>query len=144
MNIKEIKGMVLSDSEKAAYRLSAKNIVKLGTAGCVRALEAKGGDQATALAAMLESQPGAALMSAAMGGVLTAMPQFQGDVRVQTLATELRVNGMATLGNSLVDAIAASFGPSLGSLLESLPMPQAQAEEDEEIAVSEPYLAEIG
>jgi len=116
-----IKEMVLSDSEKALYRIGAKNVVKLGKQAILKALEVQGSDQAAAMSLMLHAELGDALVSAAMGGVLTMMPQFQNDVRVQTLATELRVNGMATVGNLIVDQLGSILIPTMSALVQNLP-----------------------
>mgnify|MGYP003417953341 CR=1 FL=1 len=122
-----IKEMVLSDSEKALYRIGAKNVVKLGKQAILKALEVQGSDQAAAMSLMLHAELGDALVSAAMGGVLTAMPQFQNDVRVQTLATELRVNGMATVGNLIVDQLGSILIPTVSALVQNLPEVSATA-----------------
>ena len=126
---KPFKEMVLSDAEKAAYRVGARNTVKLGQTAITKALEAQGGDKAAALGAMLHTEVGASVVSGVMGALLTSLPQFQNDVRIQKLAEELRVNGMATLGNTVVDQLTEMVAPAMSSMIQSLP--QATHEEEE-------------
>ena len=117
MSKPNFKQMVLSDAEKAAYRITARNVVKLGREAILKILEAKGGDQAAAFSQLLNTEVGNSLVSGVMGGVLTFMPQFQSDARVQTLAEELRVHGMATLGNALVDQLTEIVAPAMSAMM---------------------------
>ena len=122
------KEMVLSDSEKAAYRIGARNTVKLGQGAITKALEAQGGDKAAALGAMLNTEVGHSVVSGIMGALLTTLPQFQNDTRVQKLAEELRVNGMATLGNTVVDQLTEIVAPAMSAMVQNLPMVQQHDE----------------
>lgn len=127
---KPFKEMVLSDAEKAAYRVGARNTVKLGQTAITKALEAQGGDKAAALGAMLHTEVGASVVSGVMGALLTSLPQFQNDARVQKLAEELRVNGMATLGNTVVDQLTEMVAPAMSAMIQSLPQSTSHEEEE--------------
>ena len=144
MSRKPLKELLLSDGEKAAYRIGARNAVKLGQGAISKALEVKGGDQAAVMSAMLNTEPGHALVSGIMGGILTAMPQFQSDARVQTLAEELRVHGMATLGNALVDELTQIVTPTMNAMIAGLPAIAQQTEEEEHEEVVETAFAANG
>ena len=155
MSKPNFKQMVLSDAEKAAYRITARNVVALGRDAILKILDSKGGEQAQAFSMMLGTEIGTSIVSGVMGGILTALPQFQNDTRVQKLAEELRVNGMATLGNTVVDQLTEIVAPAMSAMMSgtesvvaqiqtpaessvykkpTLVQPEHHEEEDEEVA----------
>ena len=155
MSKPNFKQMVLSDAEKAAYRITARNVVALGRDAILKILDSKGGEQAQAFSMMLSTEIGTSVVSGVMGGILTALPQFQNDTRVQKLAEELRVNGMATLGNTVVDQLTEIVAPAMSAMMSgteavaaqiqtpaessvykkpTLVQPEHHEEEDEEVA----------
>jgi hypothetical protein len=88
----------------------------------------KGADESKikAIGEMLDTEMGHALISALLGYGLTYAPKIGEDPRVQRLAGEFRVNGMATAGNVLMEAVMSYVLPSIMSTLSSLPLPEVE------------------
>lgn len=90
---------------------------------------------------LLETPIGDALISYGLGHLITHVPGINQDERVAKLATEFRINGMATAGNHIIDASMQYIIPALKDAIKSLPTevstPETIHEEKEEIEIIE-------
>lgn len=145
-------GMVKIDAENAAYRVAAKQISN-GVKGAILAIlekQGSGSDKVKAISEMLDTEFGTALIDLVAGMGLTYAPKISEDSRVQRLAGEFRVEGMATAGNAIFDIASQHLLPVVMQAIASLPEPAAETtqvregeapkeiEEHEEEAVSPP------
>lgn len=143
-------GMVKADAENAAYRIAATQISN-GTKGAILAImekQGQGSDRVKAVSDLLDTEFGTALISLLVGAGLTYAPHISEDARVQRLAGEFRVNGMATAGNAIFETATQHFLPVIMSAISSLPAPAEpeevkvragdETEEHEEEAVAPP------
>ncbi len=112
--------MTKSDGEKAAYRVAGKQITK-GTKAALIMLLSKQmkGDYTAAASELLDTQAGEALISMLLGYGLTYAPLE--DNRLQRLAEEFRVEGMAVAGNAIIGALIENLLPVITESMKVLP-----------------------
>lgn len=126
-------GMIKKDATNAAYRVAAKQINTGVRSAIIEVLKKKGANstQIEGITMFIESELGAALLSTATGYGLSYAPVINKDPRAQRLATEFRINGMATAGNALVEALFGQFMPVITDALNALPAAEEEAVEIE-------------
>ena len=111
------------DTGDAGYRVCAKTMSKGIKKAILRAMKDKGVDREKigAIATLLESTAGEALISILLGYTLTYIPKLNEDVRVERLANEFRVGGMSTAGDYAMDIAFEYFLASINTVMENLP-----------------------
>ncbi len=109
-----------SDATKAAYRIAGKQITK-GTKAAILKLIKNENKDITMAEQLLDTEFGNALVSAVIGYSLTYAPKISEDERVQKLAAEFRINGIATAGNNIVDIVTDNIVPVIDLALTMLP-----------------------
>jgi len=130
--------MIKSDGVKAGYRVAATQITNGTKAGVLKLLESKGqsSENIKAISDLLDTEVGSALMSMMIGMGLTYAPGISDDSRVQKLAGEFRVNGMAIAGNAAMETMVEYFLPVITEALASIPqetkVSQVSSETEEE------------
>ena len=115
--------MVKADAQNAAYRVAATQITS-GTKGAILAIMEKQGQNSEKIQTvkeMLDTEFGSALVSMAVGMGLTYAPKISEDPRVQRLASEFRVNGIATATNTVMETAMEYFLPVIMNALSALP-----------------------
>ena len=115
--------MLKADTTNAAYRIASTQITN-GTKAAILAVMEKQGqdsDRIRAISDLLDTEFGSALVSLVVGLGLTYAPHISQDTRVQRLAGEFRVNGMATAGNAVFETVAEHFLPVVMNAISALP-----------------------
>jgi hypothetical protein len=116
--------MMKDDAQEAAFRVaSAKIAEKVRDLLSLAIMMQLGGNKyADSVNAMLATPMGVALVQSTAGYALTYAPKkISDDPRVQRLAKEFRVAGMATAGGVVVDKVFDQLAPLLDQVLEMLP-----------------------
>jgi hypothetical protein len=133
--------MTKSDAIKAAYRIAGHQITVAVKTMIVNLMKNQGKDNATVemIATMLDTEYGEAIVSTLVGMSLTYAPEnISGNVHVQNIAKEFRVNGMATAGDALIGDIIDTLLPVIYQTLSTLPQIEAlKTEEKIEAKVEE-------
>jgi hypothetical protein len=137
--------MIKADSVDAGYRIASKQSTKAVKHAITNVMRNKGSKKShvNAMADFLGSELGEAFISSGLGFALNFMPGMS-DPRIQRLAKEFRVEGMASAGNLVADAATQYLLPAITETLASIPEEKTQlqveepeAEEEElEVAVS--------
>lgn len=107
----------------AGYRVGATQMTSLVKNAVLAALQSKGTDDGAlkSIKSMLDTELGDAFIAFAIGSGLIYVPKLGEDERVQRLAEEMRVNGMATAGNMLVGETLQHLFPAVMSIVNNLP-----------------------
>lgn len=107
----------------AGYRVAATQSTNIVKNAILTVMRNKGADDGAiaGFSKFLDTEFGAALISFALGSGLHYVPHFGDDPRVQRLAEEMRVNGMATAGNAVIGEAMAHVLPALTEVLQKLP-----------------------
>lgn len=115
--------MVKADAVQAAYRVAATQMSNGTKAAILTIMEknGQGSDRIAALSDLLNTEFGNALVSLLLGVGLNYAPMLSDDPRAQKLATEFRINGMATAGNAVMDTAMQHFLPVITNALSALP-----------------------
>ena len=126
--------MIKSDVENAAYRVAATQMSNVVKRGLIKILESKGleGPKAEAVAEMLNTEIGSAMVSMLLGYGLKYAPKISEDPRAMKLSEEFRVKGMETIGNEVIGSLMEHLLPEVMNVLSSLP----EAKADEKIRVN--------
>jgi hypothetical protein len=121
--------MVKSDAEDAAYRIGAFQGSKLLQKGLVEVLRKQGMSKKglNALTELFETELGRAFLMGVIGVGATQIPALAEMPKLQRIAKECRVSGMAVAGNFAIDGLVSGLAPELMKLLNSLPEPTVQA-----------------
>jgi len=119
----QVKQMVKQDAIEAGYRIASRQMTKGIKAGIVSLMTDKGmdGGKIEAIKELLETQLGDAIVATLLGYSLTHIPQLQDDKRVQKLAEEFRVSGMANAGDMVIDTALQYLLPAINETMSLLP-----------------------
>lgn len=112
-----------SNAKDAAYRVGASQSTKLVKNAILAVMKKNGSDDGAlaSLSTFLDTEFGSALVSMMLGTGLHYVPHFGEDPRIQRLGEELRINGMATAGNAIMDEAVGHILPALTDVLNKLP-----------------------
>lgn len=123
MNKPSFTETLKSNATEAAYRVGATQATKAVKTALINVMRNKGSNEGMILSLQnfLDSEFGEALIGLCLGLALQNLPHFNEDARVQKLAEEMRVGGMATAGNAVIGEAVGHLLPALSSVLESLP-----------------------
>jgi len=108
--------------KKAIVRTSGRKITKTTKSAIIKALQSKGADNTTVsfVSSFLETELGTGLVSELIGILLPQIPKINTDPRVQMMAEEFQVEGLATMGNALLDEMLKFSGPVIEEVMASL------------------------
>lgn len=115
--------MVKSDATNAAYRVAATQMSK-GAKAAVLTLIAKNNfdsEKLKVISELLDTDMGSAFVSYVLGLSLTYTPMISEDSRAKKLASEFRVSGMASIGNTAIASSIEHFLPVIQNVIASLP-----------------------
>jgi len=114
---------VKDDASDAGYRVCAKTMSKGIKNAILRAMKDKGvdGGRIKAVADVLETEAGEALISILLGYSLTYVPKLNEDPRAERLANEFRIGGMSTAGNFAMEIAFEYFLAPIHTAMEALP-----------------------
>lgn len=123
MDMSNFLDMSKKDATDAAYRVAGNQMTKGVKTGIIALMKDKGveGGKVEAIRELLETEVGNAAVATILGQLLTHIPQLQDDQRVQKLAEEFRVQGMATAGNLVLDTMFQYFLPVVKDAMADLP-----------------------
>ena len=113
-----------SEGEEALYRVTGTQMTKGVQAALLTIFRDKGGMDESKLSVvkeMLETEIGRSMISLMLGHALPYAPVIKDDPRVQRLASEFRIGGMAVVGNEVVSLATAYLLPAVSDALRSLP-----------------------
>ncbi len=115
--------MMKSNFQDAAYRVAGTQATKAVKTAILTAMKNKGSDNGTltAIAGFLDTEFGTALISAGLGVGLNYVPHLNEDPRVQRVAEELRIGGIAVAGNAIIGEAMAHILPAITDALKDLP-----------------------
>ncbi len=127
-----------SDATKAAYRIASNQITK-GAKAVILSMIQKQNQNANInlVSKFLDTEYGNAIMSMLLGYGLTYIPQMQNNKTAQTLATEFRVNGMATAGNAIFQQVVEQLVPIINDAMKTLPDTVAEISKQDEVVEQE-------
>lgn len=114
--------LVQKDLERAGYRVASTQVTKGIKAGLLLMLKDKGVDsqKISVFQEFMETEFGTALISTLLGYGLTYVPHINADPRVQKMAEEFRVHGMATVGNEVMGIAFQYLMPTINDTIKSL------------------------
>jgi hypothetical protein len=115
--------MIKSDATNAAYRVAATQMTNGTKAALLKLMETKGvaSEKIAVASELLDTEMGASLVALLLGFGLNYAPVISEDPRVERLAGEFRVHGMATAGNAVVGVALEHIMPVVQSAIASLP-----------------------
>lgn len=115
--------MIKSNALDAGYRVGATQSTALVRSAIVTLMRKKGANEGAiqGLTTFLETEFGAALISLMIGSGLHYVPTLNQNPRVQRLAEEMRIGGMATAGNAVMGELVAQLLPALQEIIQKLP-----------------------
>lgn len=130
-----ITQMLKANATAAGYRVAGTQMTNAVKSSLITVMRSKGvdGGQVQAFASFLDTEFGQAIISTMLGLGMNYIPHFGEDPRVQKLAEEMRVNGMATAGNAVIGEAMNVFLPAITQILSNLPA----AEETETVRVED-------
>lgn len=130
-NNKSVMDMVKDDAANAMYRVASHQISKGVKTAILALLERQGSnsDGLKAASEMLDTEMGSAIISLLLGLGIGNLPieAMKEDHRVQKIAEELRIGGMATAGNVAMEMVMEHIMPVIMGVLTSLPPAETQA-----------------
>lgn len=114
-----VKSRLTSDAINAAYRVGANQLLSLTKNILVQRMRLHFSEESKVriLVEMLDTEVGKALMGMFIGAAISQMPQVQSHPKTERLLKELRVSGMATLGNSAVESLFTAALPTITQAL---------------------------
>jgi hypothetical protein len=129
MNKPSFTEILKQNAVDAGYRVAATQSTNIVKNAILTVMRNKGADDGAiaGFAKFLDTEFGAALISFALGSGLHYVPHFSEDPRVQRLAEEMRVNGMATAGNAVIGEAMNHVLPALTQVLQNLPAVEESA-----------------
>jgi hypothetical protein len=116
-------GTLKHDGGEALYRVASTQISKGTRAGIVKMLKARGfkAAQIRAITELMETEIGRAMVSGLLGIALPHVPNIGEDPRAKKLASEFRIDAMATVGNELIEEVKTMLAPVFLEAFMSLP-----------------------
>ena len=123
MNKPSFTETLKANAVSAGYRVAGTQLTATVKGAILTVMRNKGADGGAiqAFSAFLDTEFGAAMISFMIGSGLPYVPHFGEDPRVQRLATELQVGGMATAGNAIIGEAMQHVLPAITQILQSLP-----------------------
>ncbi len=117
---------VKNSGQAALYRIASNQITKAVKVSLITLLSKQFNDNGklTSVIEFLDSPYGEALLSLTIGIALPNLDLVKADPRLQTLTHEFRTEGLATLGNEVIEGIINTILPSITESLKSLPEQQ--------------------
>lgn len=111
-----------SDLKNAAYRVTAKQLLTLTKAFFIEYARKNLSDESKmrAVVELLDTELGTAFTSYFIGFGLSQIPNLENNPKAKRLLKEFRVNGMATAGNNVAEALITSLLPIIHSTLEGI------------------------
>ena len=150
-----LKEKLKNDLGEAGYIIAGTQLTNAVRAGMLKVVEGqlreKYGKKQSKISAglegfraFLETPFGLGLIQTAVGHSLEYIPKVKDDPRVQRLSGNMRVQGMAVIGNAAFDSAMAYIMPAVTAALSSLPaLPELvvnadtlPAKEEEQVQVS--------
>lgn len=131
-----------NDFVDASYRTAASQTVEIVKKGLLKVIEnqSKGSRKkanVSALRDFLDTSLGNSAISYVLGMAIDQIPGLKEDKRMQRLAKEFRINGMATAGNFVADKFIAQMMPALTGAMQNLPMVQEAKEKAHHAKIEE-------
>lgn len=122
-NSSSVSDMLKSNAISAGYRMAGTQATSLVKQSLISVMRNKGvdGGQLDSFAKFLDTEFGSAIISGILGMGLHYVPHFNEDPRVQRLAEEMRVNGMAIAGNAVIGEVMQHLLPAVSDILQKLP-----------------------
>lgn len=116
------QNLILHDLTEAGYRILSTQLVKGCQAAAVHSLEAvgAGNEKVEAVAGLLETEYGRAVLSMVLGMSLTYLSPFQDKPRLAKVAQECRIQSIALAGNELFSDLVSLLTPVLVDALSSI------------------------
>jgi hypothetical protein len=113
------KKQLTSDAINAAYRVGANQLLSLTKNILVQRMRHRLSEESKieVFVEMLDTEVGKALMGMFVGTAISQLPQVKNHPRTERLLKELRVSGMATLGNSAIESLFSAALPALTEVL---------------------------
>lgn len=129
----DTKQRLKDEGTSAAYRVAARQGVKILRAPLLSMLQKKGASAPLLLAVegFLSTEFGFSLLQYGVGMAINHLPLMAGHPKAMRLAEEMRVDAMATTGNGMIDEVMQLAGPMVKELTSFI---NAQPEVTEEKA----------
>lgn len=123
MNKQSFAEMMKANAISAGYRVAGTQLTTLVKNSILTVMKNKGADGGAlqGMSAFLDTEFGAALISFVIGAGLNYVPHVSEDGRVQRLAEEMRVGGMAVAGNAIIGEAMNHVLPAVSQILANLP-----------------------
>ncbi len=111
-----------ADITNAAYRVGSKQLLTATKNFIVQYARNSCNEEGKirSLVELLDTEIGTALMAMFIGLSVSQIPQLAESPKMQRILKEFRVNGMATVGNSAVEAVFTSMLPVVVSALQGI------------------------
>jgi hypothetical protein len=118
--VQRAKQAVKSDAINAAYRVAAKNLVRVVKKPLLATLKKQGMQKPVLemIGGFIDTDLGSALLAYAIGSGMCALPFLANHPKASRLAEECRIQGMEVFGDAGVQFAMATFGPVLGSVID--------------------------
>lgn len=116
------KDQIKSDFTNAAYRVGATQILNTTKNFFIQYARKSCSEESkvSAVIELLDTEIGTALMAMFIGLSVSQIPQLANNPKMQKILKEFRVGGMATIGNSAVEALVSNMLPVISSALNGL------------------------
>jgi len=120
--MERIKEAAKDESIKVAYRVAAKQLVKVIRAPLLSILEKQGADNHLIASAskFLDTEFGIGLMEFVLGCAVPSIPYFSSSDRATLFAEELRVGGASLFLNKGIDEITIFLGPVIREVVKAI------------------------
>jgi hypothetical protein len=126
-----IKEAAKDESVKVAYRVAAKQLVKVIRAPLLSMLEKQGADNhlIASAAKFLDTEFGIGLMQFILGCAVPSIPYFSDSDRATLFAEELRVGGASLFLNKGIDEVTVFLGPVIREVVKTINAQPALSED---------------
>lgn len=120
--MERIKEAAKDESVKVAYRVAAKQLVKVIRAPILSLLEKQGADNHLIASAskFLDTEFGIGLLEFVLGCAVPSIPYFSSSDRATLFAEELRVGGASLFLNKGIDEITIFLGPVIREVVKAI------------------------
>lgn len=131
--------MMKTNAVSAGYRVAGTQLTTLVKNAVLTVMRNKGADGGAiqAFSSFLDTEFGNAMISFAIGSGLNYVPHFSDDPRVQRLAEEMSVAGMAIAGNAVIGEAMQHVLPAVSTILQNLPSADGKTETASNVRVIE-------